>query len=109
MHFLDLFAEQLLEKRKKQKVTQRALAEKLNMCTRTIIDVEKCRSNSRFETVALLAKEMDISLDGVVFQDQIPGEVPKCVVDFFAGKSEAEAQKYITLCQHADELQREKR
>lgn len=84
MHFLDLFAEQLLEKRKKQKVTQRALAEKLNMCTRTIIDVEKCRSNSRFETVALLAKEMDISLDGVVFQDHTPQEVPKCVLDFFA-------------------------
>lgn len=109
MNFLDLFAQKLREKRELKKVTQRSLAERLNMCTRTIIDIEKCSSSPRFETVALIAKEMNISLDGVVFQDQTPQEVPKCVSDFFAGKTEAEAQKYVTLCQHAEELQREKR
>ena len=41
MNFLDLFALKLREKRIQQKITQRGLAEKLNMCTRTIIEIEK--------------------------------------------------------------------
>lgn len=67
MNFLDLFALKLREKRIQQKITQRGLAEKLNMCTRTIIEIENCKSNPKFETVALISKEMRISLDAVVF------------------------------------------
>lgn len=57
MNFLDLFALKLREKRIQQKITQRGLAEKLNMCTRTIIEIENCKSNPKFETVALISKE----------------------------------------------------
>lgn len=70
MNFLDLFALKLREKRIQQKITQRGLAEKLNMCTRTIIEIENCKSNPKFETVALISKEMRISLDAVVFHDE---------------------------------------
>lgn len=49
MNFLDLFALKLREKRIQQKITQRGLAEKLNMCTRTIIEIENCKSNPKFE------------------------------------------------------------
>ena len=56
MNFLDLFALKLREKRIQQKITQRGLAEKLNMCTRTIIEIENCKSNPKFETVALISK-----------------------------------------------------
>jgi len=31
--------------------------------------------------------------------------VSKSVIDFFAGKSESEIQKYIALCQQAEALQ----
>ena len=106
MNFLDLFAQRLREKREQKKITQRELAERLNMCTRTIIEIEKCKSNPRFETVALISEEMDISLDGIVFHDRCTQSVPKCVADFFAGKSEVEAQKYIDLCQSADKLKK---
>jgi len=64
MNFLDLFAQKLREKREQKKITQRELAERLNMCTRTVIEIEKCKSNPKFETVALISEEMDISLDG---------------------------------------------
>ena len=74
------------------------------MCTRTVIEIEKCKSNPRFETVALISEEMDISLDGIVFHDRAPQTVAKCVIDYFAGKSEAEPQKYIDLCMSADKL-----
>lgn len=42
-------------------MTQKALAERLHMSVRTIIEIEKCKSNPKFETVALLAKELNIS------------------------------------------------
>ena len=104
MNFLDLFALKLREKRIQQKITQRGLAEKLNMCTRTVIEIENCKSNPKFETVALISKEMRISLDAVVFHDEKPREIPKVVADFFAGKSDAEAERYIALCQSAEKL-----
>ena len=31
-----------------------------------------------------------------------PGTVQKCVYDFFNGKSEAEAQRYIDLCRQME-------
>ena len=96
MNFLDLFALKLREKRIQQKITQRGLAEKLN------------KSNPKFETVALISKEMRISLDAVVFHDEKPREIPKVVADFFAGKSDAEAERYIALCQSAENLRDDK-
>ena len=86
------------------KLTQREVAERLNMSTRTILAIETCKSSPRFETVALISEEMDISLDGIVFHDRAPQTVAKCVLDYFAGKSEEESQRYIDLCMSADKL-----
>ena len=79
MNFLDRFAHKLREKREQGKITQRELADRLNMCSRTIIEIENCKSNPRFETVALIAEEMNISLDGIVFHDKVSQTVPKFV------------------------------
>ena len=51
MNFLDLFAQKLREKREQKKITQRELAERLNMCTRTVIEIEKCKSNPKLTSV----------------------------------------------------------
>ena len=64
---VDSFAAALRAARARQHLTQRALAEKLHMSVRTIIEIELGRSNPRFETVALLAKEMNSSPDAIVF------------------------------------------
>ena len=66
---VDSFAAALRAARAKRHLTQRALADNLHMSVRTIIEIELGRSNPRFETVALLAKEMNISLDAIVFPD----------------------------------------
>ena len=50
----------------------------------------------------MLAKELNISLDAVVFQNIQTDGVSKSVIDFFAGKSEEEIQKYIALCEQAE-------
>ena len=70
------------------------------------MDAEALKSNPKFETVAALAKELNISLDAVVFPDSAsPNELPKCVSDFFSGMSESEAQKFITICESIKGMQ----
>ena len=104
-NLLDLFASALRSARIKRGLTQRALAERLNMSVRTIIEIERCRSSPKVETVMLLAQELNVSLDAIVFQNMSTSNVSKSVIDFFAGKSESEIQKYIALCQQAEALQ----
>lgn len=105
---LDLFTSELRETIRKQHLTQRALAERLHMSVRTIIEIEGCKSSPKFETVVLLARELNISLDATVFSDMKTSTVSKSVVDFSAGKSEAEIQKYVALCQQAEAIMEKK-
>lgn len=90
---LDLFAWKVRSERKRQHLTQKQLAERLGMNPRTIIDLETCQSNPKFETVVLVAKELNISVDAAIFPEMVNQTVSKTVVDFFAGKSEAEIEK----------------
>lgn len=99
---LDLFAADVRAARIRRNLTQRQLADSLHMSVRTIIEIERCKSSPRFETVATIARELDISLDAVVFQNIQTDGVSKSVIDFFSGKSEDEIQKYIALCEQAD-------
>ncbi len=79
-NLLDSFASAMRSARIKRGLTQRALAERLNMSVR-------------------------VSLDAIVFQNIPTSNVSKSVIDFFAGKSESEIQKYIALCQQVEALQ----
>lgn len=97
---LDLFSKAVRLKRLERELSQRDIADRLHMSMRTIINIEKNRSNPKLETAAILAKELDISIDDLVF-GQRESSVPKCAVDFFAGMSEEEAAKYISLCSQA--------
>lgn len=101
---LDLFAADLRAARIKRNLAQRQLADMLHMSVQTIIEIERRKSCPRFETVAALAMELDISLDAVVFQDSKTDRVSKTVVDFFSDKSEDEIQKYIALCEQAESI-----
>ncbi len=94
--------------RKKKKLTQRGLADKLHMSVRTIIAAESGNNNPKFETVALLAKELGLSLDEVVFPGSSEICVPKTVVDFFSGKSDDEIQAYISFCQQIESFKNKK-
>ena len=98
-------AQAMIDARKESGLTQKQLAEKLGMSHRTVMQAEICRSNPKMETVILLAKELNISLDALVFPETAtPNAVPKCVYDFFRGKTESEAEKLIDICQRIDEL-----
>jgi transcriptional regulator with XRE-family HTH domain len=105
---VDLFAAELRAKRAAQTLTQEELADRLHMSKRTISEAERCKSSPRFETVALIAREMNISLDAIVFHNTPTATVSKSVVDFFAGKGEVEIQKYIAICKQIENLQEKK-
>lgn len=100
----EAFGKAVREKRLELNMTQMELADKLGMCNRTIIQLENGKGNTKFETLILVARELNISVDASIFMDSTVSEIPKCVSDYFAGKSESESQKYIDLCKQADRL-----
>ena len=102
----DSFGKSVRQKRLALNMTQVELADQLGMCNRTIVQLENGKGNTKFETLILVARELDISIDASVFMDRTPNSIPKCVSDYFAGKSESEAQKYIDLCKQADQLKK---
>ena len=57
---LDLLAKAVREAREERGLSQRELARKLSMNTRTIMDLEICRSNPKGETIFLIARELHI-------------------------------------------------
>jgi len=102
---IDEFGNAVREKRRARNLTQQKLAAKLGLNQRTIMQTEKGCGDRKFETIISLAQELEISLDALVFQkDIVSNTLPKCVYDFFEGRSEAEIRKYITLCQVAETL-----
>ena len=106
---VDEFCLVLRHVRKEKGITQIELAQKLGLNHRTIMDAESMKINPRFETVAALAKELNISLDAIVFMDSpSPNTIPKCVADFYQGMSENQAQKYISLCEQIRAIHAEK-
>jgi transcriptional regulator with XRE-family HTH domain len=103
MHFMDQFSVAVRTARQKKELSQRALASKLNMSYRTILDLENGKSSPRAETVFLIATELDISLDAILF-DEGSDAISPTVFDFFSGKTQEESNRYIALCQQADAL-----
>lgn len=105
---LDRFYEEVRRKRKRKDFTQRNLADNLHMSLRTIMDIENGHTVPRLDTVIAICRELDISLDAILFPDAKSSVPSKTAADFLADKSEQEIEKYIALCQFADDLYSEK-
>lgn len=55
--------------RKSKNLSQDALAEKLGVCKRTIIDIEKNTGNPKFELLCMLVRELDLPLYQVFYPE----------------------------------------
>lgn len=55
--------------RKSRNLSQEALAEKLGVCKRTIIDIEKNTGNPKFELLCMLVRELDLPLYEVFYPE----------------------------------------
>lgn len=103
MHYLDQLSAVVRTARQEKALSQRALASKLNMSYRTILDLENGKSSPRAETVFLIALALDISLDAILFNEGSDALSPT-VFEFFSGKTQEESNRYIALCRQADAL-----
>lgn len=103
MHYLDRFSAEVRTARLEKNISQQALASKLNMSQRTILDLENGKSSPRAETAFLIASELDISLDAILY-DENSDAVSPAVFEFFSGKTPEKSNRYIALCRQADAL-----
>lgn len=55
--------------RKSKNLSQEALAEKIVVCKRTIIDIEKNTGNPKFEILCMLVRELDLPLYQVFYPE----------------------------------------
>ncbi len=55
--------------RKSKNLSQEALAEKLGVCKRTIIDIEKNTGNPKFELLCMLVRELNLPLYQVFYPE----------------------------------------
>jgi len=63
--------------RKSKNLSQEALAEKLGVCKRTIMDIEKNTGNPKFELLCLLVRELDLPLYEVFYPEVSDGSEMK--------------------------------
>lgn len=55
--------------RKSKNLSQEALAEKIGVCKRIIIDIEKNTGNPKFEILCMLVRELDLPLYQVFYPE----------------------------------------
>ena len=55
--------------RKSKNLSQEALAEKIGVCKRTIIDIEKNTGNPKFELLCMLVRELDLPIYEVFYPE----------------------------------------
>ena len=105
-----IFWQRLLERPERNwGLSQRELARKLSMNTRTIMDLEICRSNPKGETIFLIARELHISLDAIAHAGTSrPNSVSADVLEFFSGKDDTESRDYIDLCRQVEKMKKKK-
>lgn len=66
--------------RKSKNLSQEALAEKLGVCKRTIIDIEKNTGNPKFELLYMLVRELDLPLYQVFYPEVVDNSEMKNVL-----------------------------
>ncbi len=84
--------------RKRKNMSQEALAEKIGVCKRTIIDIEKNTGNPKFEILCLLVRELDLPLYQVFYPD-IPEnlELKNTLIQELSGCTEYEIKIILSL------------
>ena len=91
--------------REERKLSQQDLAQKLSMNKNTIMEIELGRSNPKTETIFLIAMELHVSIDAIIFTDKDkPNAVSPEVLSFFSPKTDDESKRYVEVCQQIESL-----
>lgn len=68
-HSVEALGQVVRKKRKSKNLSQEALAEKLGVCKRTIIDIENSVGNPKFELLCTLVRELDLPIYQVFYPE----------------------------------------
>lgn len=87
------------ETRKRRNLSQEALAEKIGVCKRTIIDIEKNTGNPKFEILCMLVRELDLPLYQVFYPESTEKnmEVKNMLMQELNGCSEYEMRVILSV------------
>ena len=66
---IDMLGKAVRTARKNKHLSQEALAERIGVCKRTIIDIENNTGNPKFEILYALVRELDLPLHQVFYPD----------------------------------------
>lgn len=69
---LSILGDIVREERKNKNLSQEALAEKIGICKRTIIDIEKGTGNPKFEILYMLVRELNLPLYQIFYPEFYP-------------------------------------
>ena len=85
--------------RKSKNMSQEALAEKIGVCKRTIIDIEKSTGNPKFEILCMLVRELDLPLYQVFYPESTKKsiEVKNMLMQELSGCSEYEMRVILSV------------
>lgn len=84
--------------RKKRNLSQEALANKIGVCKRTIIDIEKNTGNPKFEILCMLVRELDLPLYQVFYPEMTDNlEVKNVLMKELNGCSEYEMKIILSV------------
>lgn len=97
------------KRRKDKNLSQEALAEKIGVCKRTIIDIEKNTSNPKFEILCLLVRELDLPLYQVFYPEISDNlELRKMIIQELSSCSEHEMRIILSVVKNLrDTLKKE--
>lgn len=68
-HNREILGDVVRTTRKSRHLSQEALAERIGVCKRTIIDIESNTGNPKFEVLYLLVRELDLPLYQVFYPE----------------------------------------
>ncbi len=84
--------------RKSKNLSQEALAERIGVCKRTIIDIEKNTGNPKFEILCMLVRELDIPLYQVFYPEMKENlEIKNVLIQELNGCSEYEMKIILSV------------
>ncbi len=86
------------ETRKSRYLSQEALAEKVGVCKRTIIDIENNVGNPKFEILWALARELDLPLYQVFYPEAAEhSELKNVIMQELCGCTEYEMKVILSV------------
>ena len=84
--------------RKNKNLSQEALAEKVGVCKRTIIDIEKNSGNPKFEILCTLVRELDLPLYQIFYPEVTENyEIKNVLIRELDNCSEYEMRMILSL------------